>query len=79
MIGAWWGEHEAGGFFEAAKPEVSTLTFQHLFDDGIRHERVLLDMLESKGARIARLLGRQSDVDYATTKAAMAEGFDFVH
>ena len=58
MIAAWWGEQEARGFGEGAKPEASTLTFQHLFDDGIRHERVLLDMLERKGARIARLLGK---------------------
>jgi hypothetical protein len=75
MIGAWLGEQEAPGFFEGAKPEASTHTFQYLFDDGIRHERVSLDMLEGKGARIARLLGRQSDVDYATKKEAMAEDF----
>jgi uncharacterized protein len=78
VIGAWWEELEARGLFEGSKPEVSALD-QQLFDDGIRHERVLLEKLERQGARIARLPGRQSDTDYAATKAAMAEGFDFIH
>lgn len=78
VIGAWWEELEARGLFEGVKPEISALD-QQLFDDGIRHERVLLDKLERQGARIARLPGKQSDADYAATKAAMAEGFDFIH
>jgi hypothetical protein len=73
IIGAWWEELQARELFVGAKPEVSALD-QQLFDDGIRHERVLLDKLERQGARIARLPGRQSETDYAATKAAMAEG-----
>jgi hypothetical protein len=78
VIGAWWEELDARRLFDGQKPEVSALD-QQLFDDGIRHERVLLDKLEREGTRIARLPGRQSDADYAATKAAMAEGFDFIH
>lgn len=78
VIAAWWEEFDARGLFDGRKPEVSALD-QQLFDDGIRHERVLLDKLALQGARIARLPGRQSDADYAATKAAMVEGFDFIH
>ena len=74
MIGSWWEELEARGLFEGFKPEVGALD-QQLFDDGIRHERVLLDKLERQGARIARLPGRQSEADYASTKAANGGGF----
>jgi len=78
VIGAWWEELDARRLFDGQKPEVSALDRQ-LFDDGIRHERVLLDKLERQGARIARLPGRQSEADYAATKEAMSEGFDFIH
>jgi predicted RecB family nuclease len=78
VIAAWWEEFDARGLFDGQKPEISSLD-QQLFDDGIRHELVLLDKLERQGARIARLPGKQSDADYAATKAAMAQGFDFIH
>jgi len=78
VIGAWWEELEARGLFKGVKPEVSALD-QQLFADGLRHEQVLLDKLEAQGHRIARLPGKQSDADYAATKAAMAEGFDIIH
>ncbi|MCH9714668.1 MAG: TM0106 family RecB-like putative nuclease, partial [Cyanobacteria bacterium] len=78
FIGAWWEELEVRGLFEGAKPEVSALD-QQLFADGLRHEQVLLDKLETKGHRIARLPGKQSEADYVATKRAMAEGFDFIH
>ena len=78
VIGAWWEELAARGLFDATKPEVSELERQ-LLEDGIRHERVLLERLEREGARIARLPGKQTEDDYAATKAAMAEGFAFIH
>jgi len=78
LIGAWWEELEARGLFDATKPEITALD-QQLFDDGIRHEQVLLERLERQGARVARLPGKQTEADYAATKAAMAEGFDFIH
>jgi predicted RecB family nuclease len=78
VIGAWWEELEVRGLFEGAKPDVSALD-QQLFADGLRHEQVLLGKLEAQGYRIARLQGKQSDADYAATKEAMAEGFDFIH
>lgn len=40
---------------------------------------MLLGKLKAQGLRIARLPGKQTDADYAATKAAMAEGFDFIH
>ena len=78
VIGAWWEELDACGFFEGGKPEVSALNKQ-LFADGLRHEQVLLSKLESQGNSIARLPGKQNEADYAATKAAMAEGFAFIH
>ena len=78
VIGAWWEELAARGLFDATKPEVSELERQ-LLEDGIRHERVLLERLEREGARIARLPGKQTEDDYAATKAAMADGFAFIH
>ncbi len=78
VIGAWWEELDARLLFDGKKPEISPLN-QQLFDDGIRHERVLLSKLEAKGHRVARLPGKQTEDDYAATKAAMAEGFDFIH
>ena len=77
-IGAWWDELESRGLFEGNKPDVSSLD-QQLFADGLRHEQVLLSKLEEKGHRIARLPGKQTEADYSATKAAMAEGFDFIH
>lgn len=78
VIGAWWEELEARGLFAGVKPEVSALD-QQLFADGLRHEQVLLGKLEAQGHRIARLPGQQTAADYAATKAAMADGFDFIH
>jgi len=78
LIGAWWEELDARRLFEGSKPEVSSLNKQ-LFLDGLRHEQVLLDRLEAQGHRIARLPGKQNEADYAATKAAMADGFDFIH
>ncbi|WP_255476208.1 hypothetical protein [Synechococcus sp. SYN20] len=78
VIGAWWQELEARKLFEGSKPEVSELD-QQLFADGLRHEQVLLTKLEKEGHRIARLPGKQSDADYAATREAMADGFDFIH
>ncbi|QVV67995.1 TM0106 family RecB-like putative nuclease [Synechococcus sp. LA31] len=78
VIGAWWEELEARGLFQESKPEPSALD-QQLFADGLRHEQVLLSKLEAQGHRIARLPGKQNDADYTTTRAAMAEGFDFIH
>ena len=78
VIGAWWEELEARDGFQGQKPPVSALD-QQLFDEGLRHEQVLLGRLESEGHRIARLAGKQGQADYAATLAAMAEGFDFIH
>jgi len=78
VIGAWWEELESRGCFEGSKPETSALD-QQLFADGLRHEQVLLNKLEAEDHRIARLPGKQTEADYAATKAAMEEGFDFIH
>ena len=78
VIGAWWEELEFRGLFAATKPDVCALDKQ-LFLDGLRHEHVLLSKLESKGNSIARLAGKQNASDYEATKAAMAEGFAFIH
>ena len=78
VIGAWWEELEARGLFAGAKPEPDALE-QQLFADGLRHEQVLLSKLEDEGNSIARLPGKQNEADYAATKAAMAEGFAFIH
>jgi predicted RecB family nuclease len=78
VIGAWWEELETRGLFEGTKPEPSALD-QQLFADGLRHEQVLLNKLEAQGHRVARLPGKQSEADYAATKAAMEKGFDFIH
>ena len=77
-IGAWWDELESRGLFGGNKPEVSPLDKQ-LFADGLRHEQVLLSKLEAIGHRIARLPGKQTEADYSATKAAMAEGYEFIH
>jgi hypothetical protein len=49
------------------------------FADGLRHEQVMLAKLESQGAGIARLPGKQNEADYAVTKAAVEESPDFNH
>jgi uncharacterized protein len=78
VIGAWWDELQARRLFLGEKPEDSALDKQ-LFADGLRHEQVLLNKLEAKGHRVARLPGKQDEADYAATKAAMNEGVDFIH
>ena len=78
VIGAWWEELETCGLFEGANPDVSALD-QQLFADGLRHEQVLPAKLEAKGYRIARMPGKQKEADYAATRAAMSDGFDFIH
>ena len=78
VIGAWWVELEARNLFLGEKPEDSALD-QQLFADGLRHEQVLLSKLEAKGHRVVRLPGKQDEADYAATRAAMHEGFDFIH
>jgi len=78
LIGAWWEELESRGLLERSRPDPSALD-QQLFADGLRHEQVLLAKLEAQGARVARLPGKQTDIDYAATKTAMEEGFDFIH
>ncbi len=78
VIGAWWEELEAGGFFQGVRPEPTALE-QQLFDDGLRHEQVLLDRLEAEGHSVARLSGLQSEEAYAATQEAMAAGVEFVH
>ena len=78
VIGAWWEELADRGLFNGKKPEPNALN-QQLFADGLRHEQVLISKLEAQGQRIARLPGKQNEADYAATKAAMAEGFDFIH
>ncbi len=77
-IGAWWEELKARGLFTGEQPPPSSLDEQ-LFADGLRLEQVLLNQLEAEGYRIARLSGQQREADYAATRAAMAEGFDFIH
>ena len=77
-IGAWWEELKARGLFTGEQPPPSALDEQ-LFADGLRLEQVLLNQLEAEGYRIARLAGKQNEADYAATRAAMAEGFDFIH
>ena len=71
-------ELQAQKLFEGSKPAVSELD-QQLFDDGLRHEQVLLSKLEKAGHSIARLPGKQTDADYAATRQAMAEGVEFIH
>jgi predicted RecB family nuclease len=77
-IGAWWDELQTRNLFLGEKPEDSALD-QQLFADGLRHEQVLLTKLEAKGHRVARLPGKQDEADYVATRAAMDEGFDFIH
>ena len=78
VIGAWWDELQTRNLFLGEKPEDSALD-QQLFADGLRHEQVLLTKLEAKGHRVARLPGKQDEANYAATKAAMNEGFVFIH
>jgi uncharacterized protein len=78
VVVAWWEELQARGLFEGERPAPSALDEQ-LFADGLRLERILLSQLEAEGYRIARLPGHQSEADYAATRAAMAEGYDFIH
>ena len=78
VIGAWWEELQAQKLFEGSKPAVSEVD-QQLFDDGLRHEQVLLKKLEKEGRSIARLPGKQNDADYAATREAMAQGVEFIH
>ena len=78
VIGAWGEELQAQKLFEGSKPAVSELD-QQLFDDGLRHEQVLLTKLEKEGRSMARLPGKQTQADYAATREAMAEGVEFIH
>ena len=78
FIGAWWEELQAQKLFEGSKPPVSELDKQ-LFNDGLHHEQTLLKTLKGEGHRIAWLLGRQSEADYAATREKMAAGVDFIH
>jgi hypothetical protein len=78
VIGAWWEELQAQKLFKGSKPAESELD-QQLFDDGLRHEQVLLSKLEKEGHSIARLPGKQSEADYVATREAMAKGVEFIH
>ncbi|NBX25925.1 MAG: hypothetical protein EBQ99_07740 [Planctomycetes bacterium] len=68
LSGAWWDELEARGLFDDQRPAISALD-QQLLDDGVRHERVLLNQLEREGYSVARLPGKQSADDHAATLA----------
>jgi predicted RecB family nuclease len=78
LSGAWWDELEARGLFDDQRPAISALD-QQLLDDGVRHERVLLNQLEREGYSVARLPGKQSADDHAATLAEMRRGVDFIH
>ena len=73
VIGAWWQELEARKLFDGNKPAVSELD-QQLFADGLRHEQVLLTKQEKAGHSIARLLGKQTEADYAATREDRDQG-----
>lgn len=78
VVGAWWEELQARNLFQGEKPALSALD-QQLLSDGLRLEQVLLSKLEAEGHSMARLTGKQSSADEAATRAAMAEGHDFIH
>jgi len=77
VIGAWWEELDAQKLFEGERPAVTSLD-QLLFDSGLEHERVLIERLEAQGHRVAKLPGRQLQVDYDATLAAMHAGVDTI-
>jgi hypothetical protein len=54
-IKAWWEELKTRGLFSGVQPPPSALDEQ-LFKDGLRHEQVLLDLLEAEGYRIAQVV-----------------------
>ena len=73
VIGAWWQELEARKLFDGNKPAVSELA-QQLFADGLRHEQVLLIKQKKAGHSIARLLGKQTEADYAAAREDRDQG-----
>ncbi len=78
MVRAWWEKLQAQKLFEGNRPARSELE-QQLFDDGLRHEQVLLTKLEKQSRSVARLPGKQIDPDYAATSEGIAEGMKLIH
>jgi uncharacterized protein len=82
-IGAWWEELKAQGLFSQQQPATTPLD-ELLFEQGHKHEEVLLDRLEDEGKDVFRQEpvdphGPPQEEDYATTKAAMQQGRQYIH
>lgn len=77
VVGAWWEELASRDLFKGQRPEPSALD-QKLFDDGLRHEELLIKKFEKQGFRVAHLAGKQRESDYSDTKDAIADGYDFI-
>ena len=77
VIGAWWEEVHATTPERAPRPATKPLD-QLLFDSGLEHEQVLIARLEASGKSVARLPGKQEQIDYAATVEAMRSGADYI-
>ena len=78
VIGAWWEELKAQKLFSEELPATSKLD-ELLFDQGHKHEEVLLEQLESEQWKVKRLDGGVTEADYSWTLEAMGAGYDYIH
>ncbi|SBO42691.1 TM0106 family RecB-like putative nuclease [Cyanobium sp. NIES-981] len=77
VIGAWWEEVHATDPERAPRPKAKALD-DLLKVAGLKHEEVLIALLEERGKTVAKLRGQQDDSDYAATLAAMRSGADYI-
>ncbi len=83
VIGAWWEELDAQKQFHAERPPTKSLD-DLLFEQGHKHEEVLLELLEAEGKDVFRqqpvkTKGPPQEQDYANTLAAMRAGREYIH
>ena len=77
VIGAWWEELHVIDEIRAPRPATKSLD-QLLFDSGLEHEELLIKQLKNDNKTVAELAGKQSELDYKNTEAAMLSGVDFI-
>ena len=77
VIGAWWEELHVIDEIRAPRPATKSLD-QLLFDSGLEHEELLIEQLKKNNKTVAELAGKQSELDYKNTEAAMLSGVDFI-
>ena len=78
VIGAWWEELKDQQLLTEERPATTKLD-ELLYEQGHKHEAVLLEQLEAEQWTVKRLEGGVTEADYTRTLEAMRAGYDYIH